>query len=46
MQSCGSSGLTPEQMHKQDTIKIKSYKRTDRFKVNFETVCESIKLFQ
>jgi len=31
--------LTPEQMHKQNTVKIKSYKRTDRFKASFETVC-------
>jgi putative transposase len=38
--------LTPEQMHKQNAIKIKNYKRTDRFKVNFETVCKSIKLVQ
>lgn len=35
---------TPEQMHKQDSVKIKSYKRTNRFKTSFETVCESIKL--
>ncbi|MBL7969999.1 MAG: IS3 family transposase [Prolixibacteraceae bacterium] len=38
--------LTPEQMHKQDHVKIKSYKKTDRFKASFETVCESIKLVQ
>jgi putative transposase len=38
--------LTPEQMHKQNAIKIKNYKRTDRVKVNFETVCKSIKLVQ
>ncbi len=38
--------LTPEQMHKQDTIKIKSYKRTDRIKTSFDTVCESINLVQ
>jgi len=38
--------LTPEQMHKQETVKIKSYKRTDRFKTSFETVCESINLVQ
>jgi transposase InsO family protein len=36
--------LTPEQMHKQQTIKIKSYKKTDRFKASFETVSESINL--
>lgn len=36
--------LTPEQMHKQQTIKIKSYKKIDRFKTSFETVCESINL--
>ena len=38
--------LTPEQMHQQDEVKIKSYKTTDRFKASFETVCESIKLVQ
>ena len=36
--------LTPEQMHKQQIIKIKGYKKTDRFKASFETVCESINL--
>nr|WP_297092048.1 hypothetical protein [uncultured Draconibacterium sp.] len=38
--------LTPDQMHRQNTVKIKSYKRTNRFKTSFETVCESIKLAQ
>jgi transposase InsO family protein len=42
--SCGM--LTPEQMHKQNVVKIKSYKKTDRFKTSFETVCKSIKLVQ
>ena len=36
--------LTPQQMHKQQIIKIKSYKKTDRFKASFETVCEYINL--
>ncbi|WP_346855775.1 IS3 family transposase [uncultured Draconibacterium sp.] len=36
--------LTPEQMHKQDAVKIKSYKKTPRFKASFETGCESINL--
>ena len=36
--------LTPEQMHKQQTVKIKSYKKTDSFKASFETVGESINL--
>ena len=40
--SCGM--LTPEQMHKQNVVKIKSYKKTDRFKTSFESVCKSIKL--
>ena len=38
--------LTPEQMHKQNQVKIKSYKTTNRFKASFETVCEFIKLVQ
>jgi len=38
--------LTPNQMHKQDVVKIKCYKKTGRFKASFETSCESIKLVQ
>ncbi len=38
--------LTPEQMHKQQTVKIKSYKKTDRIKASFDSVCESINLVQ
>ena len=38
--------LTPEQMHKQNVVKIKNYKKTNRFKTSFETVSKSIKLVQ
>jgi transposase InsO family protein len=38
--------LTPEQMHKQQRIKIKTYKKTDRIKASFDSVCESIILVQ
>ena len=32
--------LTPEQMHKQNTVKIKSYKQTARIKTSFDSGCE------
>ena len=38
--------LTPNQMHKQNEVKIKSYKKTGHFKASFETSCESINLVQ
>ena len=31
--------LTPEQMHRQKTIKIRTYKKTDGFKASLETIC-------
>jgi transposase InsO family protein len=36
--------LTPDQMHKQQTIKIKTYKKTNRTKARFDSVCKSFNL--